>query len=195
MTRFADQLFDDLMHEYGPEMARVAMPAAPRRRVGTRTVLLTAGAGCLAVAAVVGSLVATGGGAPAYAVTRNSDGAVTLSVYDQSGISGANQELVKLGDGRVVTVPVRVGCESITSLPKASFAAEKPGQSSGIVRPRDGVTVGTGKSGKGEVLIATPDIPAGDVFVVAIRTTAQGTTIATTQLIKAPAPSCVSVNG
>ncbi len=88
MTRFADQLFDDLMREHGSALAHVKAPAArqaaPRH---ARPVLLTAGAGGVAVAATVGTLVA-GGGTPAYAVTAHPDGTVSLAVYQQSGIAG-----------------------------------------------------------------------------------------------------------
>src|SRR5215469_5144516 len=102
MTRFADQLFDDLMREHGQALAQTAVPAAPKRHLTARPVLLTAGAGGVAVAAAVGTLVA-GGGSPAYAVTTHPDGTVTLAVYKSSGIAGANSKLHELGD-RVVVV-------------------------------------------------------------------------------------------
>ena len=59
MTRFADQLFDDLMREHGSALAHARVPAVPKRHPAARPVLLTAGAGGLAVAATVGSLLAT----------------------------------------------------------------------------------------------------------------------------------------
>ena len=122
MTRFADELFDDLMREHGSALAHTRAPAAPKRHPAARPVLLTAGAGGLAVAATVGSLLATGGGTPAYAVTRNSDGTVTLAVYQQSGIAAVNAQLHQLGDDRVVVVPVGSDCPSINSLPSARRA-------------------------------------------------------------------------
>ena len=90
MTRFADQLFDDLMREHGSALAHTRVSTAQKRHPAARPVMMAAGAGGLAVAATVGSLVATGGGTPAYAVTRNPDGTVTLAVYQKSGIAGAN---------------------------------------------------------------------------------------------------------
>ena len=47
MTKFADQLFDDLMREHGPALAHTTLPAQPRRHITTRGTLL-AGGGALA---------------------------------------------------------------------------------------------------------------------------------------------------
>ena len=92
MTKFADQLFDDLMREHGTVLSDVRVPSAPRRRHTARPALLAAGAGGVAAAVTAGLLVA-GGRTPAYAVTRNPDGTVSLAVYQQSGIAGANAKL------------------------------------------------------------------------------------------------------
>ena len=97
MTKFADQLYDDLMRQHGP---RWPTPGRPRRRggpVASRRALLAAGAGGLAVAATVAGLVA-GSGSPAYALTTNSDGTITLAIYQASGIAQANAKLHQLGD-------------------------------------------------------------------------------------------------
>ena len=63
MTKFADQLFDDLMREHGPTLAHTR-PPAPRRHAATRRALLAVGGGgvAVAVAAAAGVLVATAGG-------------------------------------------------------------------------------------------------------------------------------------
>src|ERR1700761_4589248 len=114
MTRFSDDLFDDLMREHGPALTGMTVRTAPKRHLAARPVLLTAGAGGLAVAATVGTLVA-GGAAPAYAVTPHNDGTVTLAVYQQPGIAAANVKLHALGE-RVVVLPVKAGCPSIDSL-------------------------------------------------------------------------------
>src|SRR5215469_3104562 len=109
MTKFSDQLFDDLMREHGPALAHTRPPAHPQRRVTARQALL-AGGGTLAVAAAIaGTLVATSP-SPAYAVTKNPDGTITLAVYRTSGIAGANARLRQLGDKQVVVVPIKPGC-------------------------------------------------------------------------------------
>jgi hypothetical protein len=156
MTRFADELFDDLIREHGSTLAHTRVPVAPKRHPAARPLLLTAGAGGLAVAATVGTLVA-GGGTPAYAVTTHPDGTVTLAVYQQSGISGVNAKLHQLGD-RVVVVPVGSDCPSISSLPAPAVPAKQ-------------VSLEASTSGNGSVTVAAQGVPVGDILVVAFETT------------------------
>jgi hypothetical protein len=182
MTKFADQLFDDLMREHGPALARTR-PPAPGRHIATRRTLLAAGTAGAAVAATAGVLVARGG-TPAYAVTTNPDGTVTLAVYQTSGIAGANARLRQLGDGQVVVVPVKAGCPSIRSLPAPA------------VPPRGDIAVRATSSRDGSVTVTAKGIPAGDVLVVGFETTAHGrdvTSAGASKLTSPPAPSCVSL--
>ncbi len=159
MTRFTDQLFDDLMREHGPTLASTRVAPTPKRHLATRPVLLTAGAGGLAVAATVGTLVASGG-TPAYAVTTHPDGTVTLAVYKQSGIAQVNAKLRALGD-RVVVVPVGSGCPSITSLPAPAVPAKQ-------------ISVEASGSSDGPVTVAAQGVPAEDILVVAFETITSG---------------------
>lgn len=157
MTRFADDLFDDLMREHGQALARARVPAPAKRHLTARPVLMTAGAGGAAVAAAVGTLVAAGGGSPAYAVTTHPNGTVTLAVYQQSGIAGANSKLHQLGD-RVVVVPVRPGCPSIASLPAPAVRAAE-------------ISVEASGSSDGSVTVDAQGVPAGDILVVGFAET------------------------
>jgi hypothetical protein len=190
MTKFADQLFDDLMREHGPAFARPAVPSAPRRRLTARPVLAAAGVAGLAVAATAGALLAEGGAAPAFAATPHADGTVTLAVYDKSGYAGINASLRKLGDSRVVVVPVVAGCPtSLHSLP-----APKVPQKYTVV------FVGTNPK-TGAVTVRAGRIPVGDILVVAVQISASGgtttavsvtTAVSISRLTSPPAPSCVS---
>jgi hypothetical protein len=193
MTKFADQLFDDLMREHGSTLA-TARPPAPRRHVATRRALLAVGGG-VAVAAAAGVLVATAGGnaaggnAPAYALTPHSNGTITLAVYQKSGIAAANAKLHQLGDGQVYLVPVGAGCPSISALPAP--AAPLHGKHPSV---RSSVTV-AGSAG-GSVTVNAKGIPAGDILVVAVATIFNGnttTSLGAGKLTTAPAPSCVSL--
>lgn len=160
MTRFADELFDDLMREHGSALhARV--PAAPKRHPAARPAIMAAGAGGLAVAATVGSLLATGGGTPAYALTTHPDGTVTLAVYQQSGIARINAQLHQLGDDRVVVVPVGSDCPSINSLPAPAVPARQ-------------ISVQASSSGDGAVTVDAHGIPAGDILVLGWAATGRG---------------------
>jgi hypothetical protein len=182
MTKFADQLFDDLMREHESTLAhtRPTRPPAPRRHIATRRTLLAVGAGGVAAAATAGALVAASG-TPAYAVTKNANGTVTLAVYQKSGIAGANAKLRQLGDGQVVVVPVEPGCPSIGSLPAPAVSAK--GKRISVQSER-----GTG----GPVTVTAQGIPAGDIMVVGAVITAHGTMTGGT-LTSPPAPSCISL--
>jgi len=182
MTKFADQLFDDLMREHGPALARIT-PPTPRRHIATRRTLLATGTACAAVGVTAGALVA-GGGTPAYAVTTNPDGTVTLAVYQKSGIAGANARLRQLGDGQVVVVPVESGCPSLGSLaaPAVPRRGHIPTQ---VTASRDG-----------SVTVKAKGIPAGDILVVGFKTTVHGSTVTSgegSRLTSPPAPNCVSL--
>ncbi|MGH3246122.1 MAG: hypothetical protein ACRDOI_07920 [Trebonia sp.] len=216
MTRFTDELFDDLLREHGPMLASTKVPAAQKRHLGPRPVLMTAGAGGLAVAATVGTLVA-GGGTPAYAVTTHSDGTVSLAVHQQSGIAQANAKLHTLGD-RVVVVPVRADCPSISTLPEPAAPGGNLSQQSGGKANSQSGGKGIAQSGKansqsgkapvpgggklpvevsraadGSVNVRTLSTPAGDILVLAYSTTASGMSEAAAVLTSGPVPSCVSL--
>jgi len=188
MTKFADQLFDDLMREHGSALAQTRAPA-PTRHTAPRRTLIAAGVGVLAAAATAGGLMASGGGAPAYALTTHPDGTVTLDVYTESGIAGINTKLHQVGDDQVVVVPVGAGCPSMSSLPApaASPNGEHPSVQS---------SVSIGSSAGGSVTVNAKGIPAGDILVVAVETTRTGnttTSLGAGKLTTAPAPSCVSL--
>lgn len=161
MTRFADELFDDLMREHGSALAHARVPTAQKRHPAARPAIMAAGAGGLAVAATVGSLLATGGGTPAYAVTAHPDGTVTLAVYQKSGIAGINAQLHQLGDDRVVVVPVGAGCPSINSLRAPAVPARR-------------VSVSASGSADGTVTLDAHGIPAGDILVLGWAASGRG---------------------
>jgi hypothetical protein len=178
MTKFADQLYADLMREHGSTLAQTRPPAASRRRIAPRPALLATGAGGLAVAATVGALVA-GGGTPAYALTANPDGTVTLAVYRAPGIAQANAKLQQLGDN-VVVVPVEPGCPSLASLPAPA------------VLPNGQISVGGSVSTDGSITVNAQGVPAGDIIVVGVEITAHGGQTGA-RLTSPPAPSCISL--
>jgi hypothetical protein len=177
MTKFADQLFTDLMREHGPALAQTR-PPDPGRHIASRRALLAAGTGFFAVAATVGGLVASGGGTPAYALTTHPNGRVTLDVYREAGIAGINTKLHQLGDGQVVVVPVEPGC------PRPAPPAVSP---IGVE-----IRVGASRSSDGSVTVDAQGIPAGDILVVGFVTTANGS-YGGSILTSPPAPSCISL--
>jgi hypothetical protein len=176
MTKFEDQLYDDLMRAHGHALARTTVPASPKHRVTRRRTLLAAGGALAAAAAIAGTLVA-GGGTPAYAVTKNPDGSVTVAVYQESGIAGANARLKQLGDSQVVVVPIVAGCPA----PKAPAVSPKGHR----------ISMGGSASKDGSVTFTATGIPAGDIVVVG--TEATGHSRFTEAVITSPpAPTCIA---
>jgi len=200
MTKFADQLFDDLMREHGSTLTN-AGPPAPRGHVATRRALLAVGGGGVAVAAAAGVLVATAGAnpaahsglaaagnTPAYAVTNNANGTVTLAVYQKDGIAGANAKLHELGDSQVYVVPAGPGCPSMSSLPAPAVSLNGQHLSVQSSVP----------AGGGAVTVNAQGIPAGDILVVGAQMTTNGrvtTTEMGSRLTSPPAPACISLTG
>ena len=189
MTKFADQLFDDLMREHGPALAHTTLPAQPRRHITTRGTLLAGGGAprALAVAgAVAGALVAVNGtpahpagsATPAaYTVTKNPDGTITLAVYQQSGIAAANARLRTLGDKQVVVVPIEQGCTGKVTPPAVSGKGHL-------------LTTGISRSPNGTITVNAHGIPAGDILVIGVAASGH-TSYSVGTLASPPAPSCV----
>jgi hypothetical protein len=177
MTKFSDQLFDDLMREHGPALAHTRPPSHSKRRVTARRTLL-AGGGALAVAAAIAGTLVPTSGSPAYAVTKNPDGTITLAVYQTSGIAGANARLRQLGDKQVVVVPVEPGCPS-PAAPAVSGRGHR-------------ITTGISVSRNGPVTVNAQGIPAGDILVVGVQTSGHSS-LGGAVLTSPPAPSCLSL--
>lgn len=176
MTKFADDLYDDLMREHGPALAATRAPA-PRPRT-SRRVVLAAGAGGLAVAATAGSLVALSG-TPAYALTTNHDGSISLAVYKEAGVAQANAKLRAIG-AKVVVVPVEAGCPSLGSVRKPAVPVTGP------------VRVQGSESSDGSITVNAQGVPRGDVIVVATETSGKLSETAST-ITSLPVPHCVSL--
>jgi hypothetical protein len=121
--------------------------------------------------------VVLGGGTAAYAVTRNSDGTVTVSINDMSGLAGANSKMHTMSLP-VVVVPVRPGCPAINTLPRGDRPA--PG----------GMVLSLAESGS--ITVDARGVPAGDTALVATSSSPRGVTYDLV-VIKGPAPSCVSL--
>jgi hypothetical protein len=115
MSKFTDQLWRDLVREHGATLA-LAGPAGPGRarwprpRVVAGSAVALAGAGA-ALAVALSAAAST----PAFAVTRQHDGSVSVQINSRSGIAGANRELAAMGiRERVMAVsdnqPVPLNC-------------------------------------------------------------------------------------
>jgi hypothetical protein len=183
MTKFEDQLYEQLMTEHGHHVRDLPRPAPARRRV--RPVWLATGAAG-AVAAGTATVMALGStpALAAYSVTQHGN-AITVAVNRPSGVAGANVTLHAMG-ARVRVVPVRPGCPPIGSLPHPR-PAPHPAVSvkSGVARNgHHSVTVKLGQGG----------IPAGDTMILAFSGNPDhGTALGAGGIITGPVPRCVSL--
>ena len=97
MTRFRQALLDELRSRVDG-----ADPAPARRAARLTRPRLAFGGAALAVAAVTTTVVAAqSGGTPAYAVTTEADGTVSVTVHRADDPADANRQL-ETADGRVV---------------------------------------------------------------------------------------------
>ncbi len=183
MTKFEDQLYEQLMTEHGHHLRALQRPAPARRRARRPVWLATGAAG--AAAAVTAAVLALGS-APAlaaYSVTQH-NGIVTVAVDRPSGVAGANAALHAIR-ARVVVVPVRPGCPPIGSLPHPWPA------------PHLGVWVKTGVSKNGHRSVSVKlrgSIPAGDTMILAFSgKPGSGTSLGAGGIITGRVPRCVSL--
>ena len=184
MTRFEDQLYQELITEHGHHLRARQRPAPARRRVRRPVWLATAAAG--AVAAGTAAVLALGStpALAAYSVTQH-DGTVTVAVSRPSGVAGANVTLHAMG-ARVRVVPVRPGCPPIGSLPRPRPA------------PHPSVSVGSGVNGNGHrsvtVKVGRGGIPAGDTMILAFSGDPRhGPALGAGGIITGRVPRCVSL--
>ena len=185
MTKFEDQLYQQLITEHGHHLHALPRPAPARRRV-RRPVWLAAGAAGAAAAGTAAVLAL--GSTPAlaaYSVTGHANGTVTVAVNRASGVAGANLALHALG-ARVKVVPVRPGCPAIGSLPRPRPA------------PHPSVSVGSGVAKNGHrsvtVKVGKGGVPAGDTMILAFSgNPGHGPALGAGGIITGPVPSCVSL--
>src|ERR1700734_914989 len=186
MTRFEDQLYQELITEHGHHLHALQRPAPARRRVRRPVWLATGAAG--AVAAGTAAVLALGRtpALAAYSGTRHANGTVTVAVNRPSGVPGANVTLHAMG-ARVRVVPVRPGCPAIGSLPRPRPA------------PHPSVSVGTGVNKNGHrsvtVTVGKGGIPAADTMILAFSGSGGpgSPSLGAGGIITGPVPSCVSL--
>jgi hypothetical protein len=107
MKRFEERLLDELRRMVAEHPRTERPPRRPRRLV------LAGGlASVAAVAAVAGVFLLTGGASPAYAVSKNDDGTVTVEISSLSDAAGLEQKLRDAGIRAVVQyVPPGKACK------------------------------------------------------------------------------------
>ncbi|MEV6241816.1 hypothetical protein [Lentzea sp. NPDC051838] len=168
---FKDNLLDDLMREHGPS---VSAPEASRRSL--RPVLVAAAAVAIAGAATVAI---TNNSPEAWAVTKNADGSVTVTIRDIKGVSAANAKLREYGIG-AKAVPMSRDC--------APLDESKLDLLGGYKLPEIGAD--------GSVTMSPGDVPPGYTVLLGISNLpGRGTGLGFTGPHRDPAPDCLAEVG
>jgi hypothetical protein len=173
MTTFEDGLWERLVEEHDADLVSLAAPCEHRNR---RPVILggsLTGLAAATAAAIIGIGAATSA-APAYAMTQNADGSMTITISELStAIPELNAKFAQMGIDETV-VPVTTDCTSSSPpLP----------------------TPGSPNATAGETLTFTPGrklLPDGDTGVLSARQLSNGQVILNIGAMEPPVPSCFS---
>ena len=138
MSKFTDHLWRDLVREHGPTLAHVDRPEPgrarrPRPRVLAGSTLGLAGVGAALVLALGGV-----GAPPAFAITTNSDGSVTVQINQDTSLPAANHTLTAMGIDEQVTIYMATGAAPVSGPVNCT-----PGSGASLPRPPVKVLVGT----------------------------------------------------
>lgn len=183
MTSFEDTVWRRLVDEHEADQATVPMPT-PRRR--PRPLLLTTGMTALAAVAVVVAVLLLGASTsapPAYAVTDNHNGTVTLMIRrfaDPGTRAGVDRELAQLGV-RARVVPIRQDCPAALNMPSRYTQPS--------TQPWSEYPVEHGSVGEWTVGIIPSRIPPGHTLVFAVRQQSNGWMMADA-IVRGHGPSC-----
>ncbi|HEX4721759.1 MAG TPA: hypothetical protein VH333_04540 [Pseudonocardiaceae bacterium] len=178
MGNFEDELWTDLLRAHGDGLATAQRPAPLRSR--TRPLALTAGAaGVVGVGTVLALTLTATTSVPAYAVTENSDGTVTVTLHDISGVTGINAKLAALGV-RARAVTPRPDCTEV----------EHPDPTHRMVNANTDPLAVASNAAQGKVVIQPRAIPVGDTLVLTAKDFGHGSVVFGVGLVLDPAPSC-----
>ena len=97
MSEFEDNLWLEVVHEHGNELARTGRTVHKHGRATRPQLLAGTTVGLAAMATAAALLLGASTSPPAFAVTRNPDGTVTVNLMKLSGIAGANEKLAAMG--------------------------------------------------------------------------------------------------
>jgi len=190
MSNFEDQLWSQLVRERGEQMraapeataalgSSVTATRPPTRRGPRlrRPALLTGSALGIAGLATAGVFALTSS-SPAFAVTKNPDGTVAITLSDLSSLPALNQKLAQ--DGVPVTaVPISTSCSATGAITNLS------GESTPSISA-------SGQETTDVVTIDPSQIPSGEVGVLGASQTASGQIELMFGDTTPPAPSCLN---
>jgi hypothetical protein len=163
MTKFTEHLWRDLAEEHGSALALADRqePGRARRRrprILAGSTLALAGGG--AAAALI--LTATAS-TPAFAVTRNGDGSVLVTISQTQALPQANAKLAQMGINEQVTIYMAAGAAAVSGPVTCTPAP-------GVSGPPVKVLVGT----NGTQVIDSGNTGAGTWHLASCHVTSEG---------------------
>jgi hypothetical protein len=96
MSKFKDRLWQQLVREYGHELEQMTRPPGKRARRMSPKLLAGTSFGFAGAGTVAALVLSAASSTPAFAVSRDRDGAVTVTISTIDGIRGANARLAEL---------------------------------------------------------------------------------------------------
>jgi len=182
MTKFDDNLWREIERSYG---SKLSGSQGPLRRGPRIRVPVLAGTGLGVAGASVAAVIVLGaaGSAPAYAVTRHSDGSVSVTIRRIDGIRGANQRLAQLGI-RARAVQIAGGCQATVSpaLRKVTIAT--------FVRVHRVVRL-SGSDGAAWTRIRPAQIPSHRILVIPVFRSGTLVRVVHGRVVRGTVPNCL----
>lgn len=173
MANIEDKLWTGLIAAPEAETALATRQPLSVRRRSPRAPLVVVGVAIAGLIAAVALTSGETGTTPAYAVTVNPNGSVSVTLNEVLGVGGANEQLERLGV-RARIARVEAGCTQAAdnAIPPGDVSHE---QIPAMVEPQK---VSEGLAGLGWVI--HPDaIPQGDTLLITAQLTDGGRPVAT----------------
>ncbi|MFI9503321.1 hypothetical protein [Nocardia sp. NPDC052566] len=182
MSKFEDRLLGDLIDAHGPELAVAPSPAP--RQFPRRPVSIAVAAVALAGASIV-AIDLLGASPQAFAVVRNDDGSVTVSISDMRAIDATNAKLAEMGI-RAKVLPMGKECPELDESTLLSVANQPD---SHYTLPQ--------LNPDGSVTLQPTAAPPGYLMLLGLAGLPGGTGIGRsfTAPVRAPGPNCLYLPG
>ncbi len=181
MGKFEDRLWTELVREHGRDLAQIRKPPRRSGRRPRPRLLLGTTVGLAGVGTALALVLSAASSSPAFAVTRNPDGTVTVWVARVGGIAGANARLAELGV-HARAVQVTAGCTPA----RANWIARN-------AKVQRVVTPGRMQKLIVKARFDPKQIPVGHTLVLAAARAGLAARVAPIHLVRGPAPGCFPV--